>query len=297
MISLSGCVFCQRRSVWSRVAATYPGTFFSAAPHLFSQAYDAAEDANEHVCVDGALMCLVNDHRAVLAQEEVAREFSQEHTIRHEDKLAVWRGCARVSDPVRHKRRLWRKVELCTNASCCRQCGNTSRLSDRHHARVVRGAVGPAVLPEELANLRRLARARLTTDDDSRMTSDRLHDPVLLLDNRQLCTRGLDLWCTRDWHRRYALERQGGRLVRCELGAERSHSFAGRHNARASGQKWLVRPIVVDGQRCVVLDASRSSHLRRSPLAKACRLSWRWFGESLSHHALALLARALAPLV
>ena len=72
-----------------RATRNTPPIYLSAAafpfsPHLLSQLYDTAEDANENISIHAPLVRLVDDDDGVLREQEVRRELAQENAVRHE---------------------------------------------------------------------------------------------------------------------------------------------------------------------------------------------------------------------
>jgi len=125
----------ERRRRGSR--PTHLGTLLTLAPLLLAQLGDPTEHADEHVRVDAALVRLVDNNDAVLGEEEVGGELAQEDAVGHEDELGVGRGGRRVADAVRDEGRVVGEPELVADASRGRKGGDSARLGDGDHARVV----------------------------------------------------------------------------------------------------------------------------------------------------------------
>jgi hypothetical protein len=116
---------------------THLGSLLPSLPLRLPQLRNSTQHSDQNVRVNSPLVRFIDDHHAVLREEEIGSKFAEENTVRHEDELRVWRGSRGVTDAMGNEGRVGSEAEFCADTSRRRECGDSSRLSDRDHAGVV----------------------------------------------------------------------------------------------------------------------------------------------------------------
>lgn len=129
-----GFVRAQNHGVSAKFV-TYSDSLLAFPPEVLPELDNSREDSDQNVRVDSSLVGLIDtDHRVIL-QQEVPSQLSQQDSVRHELDARLRRGRCVVTNLVRDPG--GRQVQLLGNSKRSRHGGNSTRLSDSDHARVV----------------------------------------------------------------------------------------------------------------------------------------------------------------
>ena len=133
-------------------------------------AHQPAQEAEQEVDVQAALVRLVDDQRVIGTQVSVMLELGEQDTVGHQLHMAVARELVREAHLVADHRAQWR-VQFLRDTR-----GHAARRESARLGVADQALDAPAQLQAELGQLGRLAGTRFAADDDHRVIDDGARD-------------------------------------------------------------------------------------------------------------------------